>query len=183
MRTADAPHPDRDMPSPLTAQRNGLPGGERLQDDIVRDESITWEGRGIQVQKFRCEICEYVYDPETGDPDGDVAGGTAFPELPEEWKCPMCAAGVEAFVPREEAGETGGAVRTYHRPGLRVLWRSGLCNHNGNCSRSLPAVFDPARRPWVDVEAADIEDICRVIDACPTGALTYEREDGDSSTG
>jgi len=32
----------------------------------------------------------YVYDPEEGDPDGGIAPGTPFSELPEDWTCPVC---------------------------------------------------------------------------------------------
>ncbi len=38
----------------------------------------------------------------------------------------------------------------------------------------LPHVFDPAKRPWVDIEAEDAEKIKRAIDNCPSGALTCE---------
>ena len=34
------------------------------------------------MKKFTCQVCGYVYDPETGDPDAGVAPGTAFKDLP-----------------------------------------------------------------------------------------------------
>jgi rubredoxin len=41
---------------------------------------------------YKCNICGYVYNPEEGDPDADIAGGTAFKDLPDSWVCPMCGA-------------------------------------------------------------------------------------------
>lgn len=44
----------------------------------------------------------------------------------------------------------------------------------------LPQVFDVRRRPWVDVEAADAASIADAVEGCPTGALRYERIDGEA---
>ena len=49
--------------------------------------------------RYICETCGYVYDPEVGDPDNDIAPGTAFEDLPEDWACPLCGVGKELFVP------------------------------------------------------------------------------------
>jgi flavin reductase (DIM6/NTAB) family NADH-FMN oxidoreductase RutF/rubredoxin len=42
--------------------------------------------------RYRCRVCGYIYDPDLGDPDGDVKPGTPFEELPEGWACPVCGA-------------------------------------------------------------------------------------------
>lgn len=42
--------------------------------------------------KYQCP-CGYVYDPAKGDADNGVAPGTAFSDLPADWRCPLC--GVE----------------------------------------------------------------------------------------
>lgn len=47
--------------------------------------------------KFVCKQCGYIYDPEQGDPDGGIAPGTEFENLPDNWKCPVCSAGKEDF--------------------------------------------------------------------------------------
>lgn len=53
-------------------------------------------------KKYKCEPCEYIYDPRIGDIDGNVAPGVPFDELPENWICPKCGVGKEYFVPVEE---------------------------------------------------------------------------------
>ena len=32
-----------------------------------------------------------------GDPDGGIAPGTAFEDLPDDWLCPICGMGKEVF--------------------------------------------------------------------------------------
>lgn len=49
------------------------------------------------MQKWRCTICGYIYDPAEGDPDSDVPPGTAWEDLPEDWVCPQCGAPKEEF--------------------------------------------------------------------------------------
>lgn len=44
------------------------------------------------MDKYTCMTCNYQYDPELGDPGNNVAPGTAFENLPEDWVCPVCGA-------------------------------------------------------------------------------------------
>ena len=47
---------------------------------------------------YVCSGCGYEYDPSRGDPVGDVAPGTLFQRLPEDWSCPHCAERKEHFI-------------------------------------------------------------------------------------
>ena len=47
--------------------------------------------------KYRCSICNYLYDPELGDPEGNIPPGTPFEKLPEGWVCPVCGASKDQF--------------------------------------------------------------------------------------
>lgn len=49
------------------------------------------------MQKYVCDVCGYIYDPEEGDPDNNIESGTSFADLPEDWVCPMCGAPKEDF--------------------------------------------------------------------------------------
>jgi uncharacterized Fe-S cluster protein YjdI/CDGSH-type Zn-finger protein len=75
------------------------------------------------------------------------------------------------------------AVRDYPGLGIVVHWDSARCMHSERCTRGLPEVFDRAARPWVRVEAASADEIARVIDTCPSGALSYTRTDGKGAPG
>ena len=48
--------------------------------------------------RYRCNVCGYIYDPATGDPDAGVKPGTPFEVLPPDWKCPVCGAVKERFI-------------------------------------------------------------------------------------
>ncbi|SHI93342.1 Rubredoxin [Malonomonas rubra DSM 5091] len=51
------------------------------------------------MDKYRCIICDYIYDPEKGDPDNGVAPGTSFDDLPDDWCCPLCGVDKSNFEP------------------------------------------------------------------------------------
>ena len=55
--------------------------------------------KGKVMQKFVCNVCGYIYDPEKGDPDNGVKPGTPFADLPADWVCPECGVGKEEFSP------------------------------------------------------------------------------------
>lgn len=72
------------------------------------------------------------------------------------------------------------ATREYASPDIRVQWFASRCIHSAACIRSLPVVFDPHRRPWIDVNAADADAIADAVMQCPTGALHFKRLETDS---
>jgi len=47
--------------------------------------------------KYRCMVCNYVYDPELGDPESGISPGTPFEKLPDDWVCPVCGVGKDQF--------------------------------------------------------------------------------------
>ena len=49
------------------------------------------------MDKYVCNVCGYVYDPEVGDPDNGIAPGTPFDQLPDSWVCPECVVGKDEF--------------------------------------------------------------------------------------
>ena len=67
--------------------------------------------------------------------------------------------------------------KTYESDGISVLYDPRLCIHAAECVHRLPDVFDPKRRPWIDAGAAGPDAIARVVERCPSGALTYVLRD------
>lgn len=49
------------------------------------------------MDKYVCQVCGYVYDPEQGDPESGIDPGTSFEKLPEDWVCPICGAPKDDF--------------------------------------------------------------------------------------
>ncbi len=49
------------------------------------------------MEKYVCTVCGYIYDPAKGDPENNIKPGTDFKNLPNDWVCPVCGAGKDAF--------------------------------------------------------------------------------------
>ena len=49
------------------------------------------------MSKYVCDVCGWTYDPAAGDPEGGIAPGTAFADLPEDFVCPLCGGGKDQF--------------------------------------------------------------------------------------
>jgi rubredoxin len=52
----------------------------------------------MQVKRFRCLVCGYVYSPVRGEPSRGIPAGTEFEELPQNYSCPVCGATGKGFV-------------------------------------------------------------------------------------
>ena len=61
-----------------------------------------------ELDRYECRACGYVYEPEKGDDSHEIPSGTAFDELPVNWRCPVCTAKKKAFVSIGPAGTASG---------------------------------------------------------------------------
>ncbi len=50
------------------------------------------------MEKYKCVVCGYIYDPAAGEPENGIAPGTRFADLPADYLCPVCGAGKEEFI-------------------------------------------------------------------------------------
>jgi uncharacterized Fe-S cluster protein YjdI len=85
---------------------------------------------------------------------------------------------VSASPPEPSPEAERGPKRVYGNDAIEVQWEPRLCIHVRNCVRGLGQVFDPEKRPWIDVDAADPDAIAQTVLSCPTGALHFRRVDG-----
>ncbi len=44
------------------------------------------------MERYRCTVCGYIYDPKEGDSTQNIKPGTPFKDLPDTWVCPVCGA-------------------------------------------------------------------------------------------
>ena len=62
-------------------------------------------GAWMIMARWACSVCDYEYVEEAGDPATGIPPGTLFEDLPDDWRCPRCSAGKEAFVRASEEEE------------------------------------------------------------------------------
>lgn len=71
-------------------------------------------------------------------------------------------------------------IKEYRGEAVNVSWNKKLCIHVGECVRSDDDLFELGRRPWCDPDLVADDDAIDVVERCPSGALFYERADGES---
>lgn len=49
------------------------------------------------MKKYICDLCGWEYDPAIGVPEMNIAHGTPFEELPDNFECPLCGANKTEF--------------------------------------------------------------------------------------
>jgi len=62
----------------------------------INPESAS-EATACEKERYKCLICGYIYDPLSGDPEHSIPPETAFNDLDDEWKCPVCGADKYSF--------------------------------------------------------------------------------------
>lgn len=58
---------------------------------------VILQGKGGFAMKYICDVCGWEYDEEAGYPEGGIAPGTPWENVPEDFLCPLCSVGKEQF--------------------------------------------------------------------------------------
>jgi uncharacterized Fe-S cluster protein YjdI len=70
--------------------------------------------------------------------------------------------------------------RQYTNGEITVVWQPEVCIHSKLCWKGLLNVFNPQKKPWVNMEGATTEEIRKQVSKCPSGALSYFDNDIDA---
>jgi rubredoxin len=49
------------------------------------------------MKKYVCTVCGWEYDEAAGYPDENIAAGTKWEDVPEDFVCPLCGADKDMF--------------------------------------------------------------------------------------
>lgn len=117
-----------------------------------------------------------------------VLHGTEGESMPLSGTVALCRCGHSANKPlcdgsharegyRSENRCRDEGLQTYEAPGIIVRFNRSICSGAAECVKGLPAVFQSGSEDWIDPSAAPAEDVIATIERCPSGALTWSRDD------
>jgi uncharacterized Fe-S cluster protein YjdI len=55
---------------------------------------------------------------------------------------------------------------------ITILWKPEVCIHSAICFKGLGKVFDPRKKPWIDISQSENGQIIEQVKKCPSGALS-----------
>jgi rubredoxin len=83
---SSANEPVRNPPAVAATEENSTEGGPE-------PVALTPE----EMDCYECKACGYSYEPTKGDSRAKIPMGTAFEDLPVNWRCPVCGAPKKQF--------------------------------------------------------------------------------------
>jgi uncharacterized Fe-S cluster protein YjdI len=69
----------------------------------------------------------------------------------------------------------------YKNEDITVVWKPDTCIHSTLCWKGLLEVFNPREKPWIKMDGATTEKIIEQVRKCPSGALSYFRNEENES--
>lgn len=71
-------------------------------------------------------------------------------------------------------------TKHYSNDEITIVWKPSICTHSTLCwkgATGLQRVFNPMKRPWITPEGGSTEEIVERVQRCPSGALSYVRNE------
>ena len=65
--------------------------------------------------------------------------------------------------------------KKYSNGEITVIWKPGLCQHSTHCWKGLINVFNPQKKPWINMDGDTSERIIEQVKKCRSGALSYRQ--------
>lgn len=66
-------------------------------------------------------------------------------------------------------------TKEYSNGEVTIVWQPEKCAHSGVCVKTLPQVYNPKNKPWIQPENAGTEELIAQVSKCPSGALSIEK--------
>lgn len=65
----------------------------------------------------------------------------------------------------------------YSNEDITIVWKPKICIHAAECVKTLPKVYKPKEKPWISIDNASTVELKSQIDTCPSGALSYYKNE------
>ena len=63
-----------------------------------KNTKTTYKIKEDKTMTYVCDACRWEYNEAEGYPEGGIAPGTKWEDVPEDFQCPVCLAGKDLFV-------------------------------------------------------------------------------------
>ena len=63
----------------------------------LRDTILLSKSKEVILMKYVCDVCGWEYDEAAGYPEGGIAPGTKWEDVPDDFECPLCSVGKDQF--------------------------------------------------------------------------------------
>lgn len=93
----ETPSPEASPPQSQSSTAESPAPPERPVEKTLVERARDGELADPTRDRYECRSCGYVYEPLKGDERARVAPNTAFEDLPEGWRCPVCGARASQF--------------------------------------------------------------------------------------
>jgi len=80
------------------------------------------------------------------------------------------------FIDEKEEGRVRDKRISYKGKKITIHDNRCICSHAAFCTDNLPSVFRMGVTPWIDADGEDPGVIKKVINTCPSGALSYSEK-------
>ena len=70
-------------------------------------------------------------------------------------------------------------AKEYTNGEITIVWKPDVCIHSGICVKTLPKVYKPNERPWIQMENATSQEMIDQVAKCPSGALSIKKKTND----
>ena len=122
-------------------------------------------------EMYQCQTvnCGYIYNPDKGERKGKIKKGTAFKDIPDEWRCPVCGATKAAFKPlagpgsvlaENMASATENKSETTTKDSTMKKYRCLICGYVYDPEEGDPANGVKPGTAWEDVPEDWICPVC-----------------------
>ena len=64
---------------------------------LKKSSTVSSNDQKFVEKKWRCVLCDFIYDESVGMPDEGISAGTKFEDIPDDWFCPDCGVGKSDF--------------------------------------------------------------------------------------